>query len=76
MNKARVEPVGGHTFEEVLQGRTEDVQEIAGLARDLILRTLPKLTEVPWPRRGRSATGSARSRCRSISATWRPGRRT
>lgn len=57
MKKGKVETCGGHTFDEVLRGHNPEVRQIAWLARDLILSTLPKMTEVPWPRDGTVGCG-------------------
>jgi len=38
------------TFDAILKGHSVDVVQIAGLARDLVLSTLPKVVEVVWAR--------------------------
>jgi len=45
------------TFEAVLGGHSADVRQIAGLARDLVLGTLPKVVEVVWVREGSAGYG-------------------
>ena len=57
MKKGQVETCGGHTFGDVVRDRSPEIQEIARLARALIVGTLPKITEVPWPKEGSAGYG-------------------